>query len=94
MAERLLSMRKGLHDALVKIECPPPSGGTDWQRVLDQCGMFTYTGLTPDQVNALREQYHIYMPMDGRLCMAALTVDSCVTLASAIKDVLLAEQKQ
>ena len=30
------------------------------------------------------------MPMDGRLCMAALTQESCAVLAAAIKDVLLA----
>jgi hypothetical protein len=42
-------------------------------------------------VAALREQHHIYMPMDGRLCMAALTQESCTLLAAAIKDVLLAK---
>ena len=42
------------------------------------------------QVSALRDQHHVYMPMDGRLCMAALTQESCATLAAAIKDVLLA----
>ena len=96
MAERLLAMRLGLHDALVEIECPPPSGCGDgsWKRVLNQCGMFTYTGLTRSQVTALRETHHIYMPMDGRLCMAALTKESCKVLATAIKDVLLREQEE
>ena len=41
---------------------------------------------------ALRDQHHIYMPMDGRLCMAALTLESCTVLAAAIKDVLLTKR--
>ena len=44
------------------------------------------------QVTALREQHHIYMPMDGRLCMAVLTHESCAVLAAAIKAVLLADE--
>ena len=115
MAARLHAMRRALHAALVRLESPPPDGASDWRRVLEQRGMFTYTGLSREQaspplpiqqpgssptypsaatasrqVSALREQHHIYMPMDGRLCMAALTQESCAVLAAAIKDVLLA----
>ena len=50
--------------------------------------MFTYTGLTPTQVEALRVKHHIYMPADGRISMASLTVASCDVLAAAIRDVL------
>ena len=58
-------------------------------------GLPCSTATRPDplsQVAALRKQHHIYMPMDGRLCMAALTQESCTVLAAAIKDVLLAKR--
>ncbi len=41
MAERVLRMRKALYDALV--ECGAPG---DWKHILNQRGLFTYSGLT------------------------------------------------
>ena len=67
---------------------PPPRNA--WGHVLSQRGMFTYTGLTSEQVDALRERFHIYMPQDGRISMASLTVSTCGVLARAIKEVLTA----
>ena len=90
MAKRLLEMREALSAALARIVCPPPTGTslTSWRHVTEQRGMFTYTGLTPTQVEALRVKHHIYMPADGRISMASLTVASCDVLAAAIRDVL------
>jgi len=91
MAGRLQEMRDALYAALLKVDCPPPTGRTSergWRHVLDQRGMFTYTGLTPAQVDALRNEHHIYMPTDGRISMAGLTLDTCAFLAESIKAVL------
>jgi aspartate/tyrosine/aromatic aminotransferase len=41
MADRIISMRKMLFDKLVQLETP----GT-WHHVVDQIGMFSYTGLS------------------------------------------------
>ncbi|KAL1529692.1 hypothetical protein AB1Y20_000631 [Prymnesium parvum] len=90
MAARLLEMRTVLFAALERVRCPPPHG-TDlksWSHVLTQRGMFTYTGLRPEQVLTLREEHHIYMPMDGRISMAGLSVESCDKLAKAINAAL------
>ena len=90
MAQRLRDMRVALSAALEEVACPPPTGTrlTSWSHVLSQRGMFTYTGLTSAQVDALRERFHIYMPQDGRISMASLTVSTCGVLARAIKEVL------
>ena len=56
--------------------------------MLEQRGMFCYSGLTAGQVAALRERHHVYMPADGRISMAGLTHQSCEFLAQAIKAVL------
>ena len=96
MAGRLQEMRVALSEALATVGCPPPHGTalTSWSHVLSQRGMFTYTGLTSRQVDALRERFHIYMPQDGRISMASLTTSSCVILAAAIKEVLLSKLEQ
>lgn len=31
-----------------------------------QNGMFSYTGLTPEQVQALKDRYHVYLLKSGR----------------------------
>ena len=92
MARRLQEMRSELHAALERLGCPPPTGTTltSWDHVLSQRGMFTYSGLQPRQVEALRVEHHVYMPMDGRISMASLTRASCQTLATAIDRVLRA----
>jgi len=92
MATRLLSMRSALFAALERAACPPPAAVGSWRHVLEQRGMFTYTGLTAAQVVALREKHHVYMPLDGRLCMAALTDESCDFFATALREVLQAPE--
>jgi len=41
VAERIITMRKALKDELVRLNTP----GT-WNHIVDQIGMFSYTGLT------------------------------------------------
>ena len=55
MAARLHGMRRALHAALEVVESPPPGGARDWRRVLEQRGMFTYTGLSRKQARAAAE---------------------------------------
>lgn len=37
----------------------------DWSHIIKQIGMFTFTGLNPEQVAFMRKEYHIYMTSDG-----------------------------
>jgi len=94
--EAELLYREGEHAAcfaaLERAACPPPAAVGSWRHVLEQRGMFTYTGLTAAQVVALREKHHVYMPLDGRLCMAALTDESCDFFATALREVLQAPE--
>lgn len=57
-----------------------------WQHVVDQIGMFSYTGLTKAQVQHLTAKWHIYLTLDGRISMAGLNAKKCLYLADAIKD--------
>ncbi|KAK9829925.1 hypothetical protein WJX72_008678 [[Myrmecia] bisecta] len=81
MAERIQTMRTRLHKALVDVGAPG-----DWTHILKQIGMFSYTGLTKEQVQNMTKKWHVYMTLDGRISMAGLSASKCAYLAEAIKD--------
>ncbi|KAH7107026.1 pyridoxal phosphate-dependent transferase [Auriculariales sp. MPI-PUGE-AT-0066] len=68
MAERIISMRDALYNALAHEHNTPG----EWGHIKSQIGMFSFTGLTPSQTKALAEKAHIYMTADGRISMAGL----------------------
>mmetsp|Transcript_17864 Transcript_17864/g.18629 ORF Transcript_17864/g.18629 Transcript_17864/m.18629 type:complete len:420 (+) Transcript_17864:15-1274(+) len=72
------SLRKGLEDLGSK---------RSWKHITDQIGMFCYTGLTSEQVDRLREEYHVYCTSDGRISIAGITISNVSYLASAIHEV-------
>ncbi|KAK9449990.1 aspartate transaminase [Limtongia smithiae] len=79
MAERIISMRSLLKEKLEAL------GSTrDWSHITSQIGMFCYTGLTPEQVKTLREQYSVYMTGDGRISVAGITSKNVSYLAESI----------
>ncbi|BBN09054.1 aspartate aminotransferase, cytoplasmic [Marchantia polymorpha subsp. ruderalis] len=79
MADRIISMRHQLFDALKARKTPG-----DWTHILNQIGMFTFTGLNKQQVEYMTKEYHIYMTMDGRISMAGLSSRTVPQLADAI----------
>ena len=83
MRQRIRNMREGLHAALMG--CCGPS--TQFDYLLSQQGMFSYTGLTPTQVQTLRKDHGIYLIDTGRLCISGLTTASIAHVAQAIASV-------
>jgi len=83
MRERIKGMRKRLVD---NIHARAP--GTDFSFVLKQRGMFSYSGLTKEQVRRLREEYSIYAIDTGRICVAALNSKNVDYVADAIAKVI------
>lgn len=83
MRDRIKEMRKRLVDS---IHARAP--GADFGFVLKQRGMFSYSGLTKEQVRRLREEYSIYTIDTGRICVAALTSKNVDTVAGAIAEVI------
>ena len=45
MADRIIRMRAALHAEIVRLGTPG-----NWDHIVTQIGMFTFTGLTPAQV--------------------------------------------
>ncbi|WZY92809.1 hypothetical protein YC2023_065138 [Brassica napus] len=82
MADRIIGMRTTLRESLEKLGSP-----LSWEHVTKQIGMFCYSGLTPEQVDRLTSEYHIYMTRNGRISMAGVTTGNVGYLANAIHEV-------
>lgn len=60
----------------------------DFNFLNDQIGLFSYTGLSKDQVAKLRQEHGIYMIGNGRMNMAGLNYDNVDYVAESIAAVL------
>ncbi|GBF94795.1 aspartate aminotransferase [Raphidocelis subcapitata] len=81
MAGRIKAMRAALVAALAEAGAPG-----SWDHITSQIGMFSYTGLTKEQCIHLRDKWHIYMTLDGRISMAGVSHKRVRYLADAIAD--------
>ena len=83
MRERIKQMRVKLVES---IEARVP--GSDFKFIIRQRGMFSYSGLTREQVVRLRNEYSIYAIETGRICVAALNTKNIDYVADAIAAVI------
>ena len=82
MRDRIRGMRRQLVDHLkARVE-------DDFSFILRQRGMFSYSGLSKTEVQALREKFGVYVIDTGRICVAALNSRNIEYVAGAIADVL------
>ncbi|GAA5891350.1 hypothetical protein JCM6882_004666 [Rhodosporidiobolus microsporus] len=84
MAHRIIAMREKLHDLLVNELKTPAPGPNGWDHVVKQIGMFTFTGLNPEQCKAMVERGHIYMTANGRISMAGLNESNVRYMAECV----------
>jgi aspartate aminotransferase len=87
MAERIISMRKELYKILTE-ELKTP--GT-WNHIIDQIGMFSFTGINPEQSKTLTEKAHIYLTTNGRISMAGLNSHNIRYVAESLDKVVRGE---
>ena len=83
MRERIKAMRQGLADGL-----KAQGVAQDFGFVTSQRGMFSYTGLSPAQVDRLREEFAVYAIGTGRVCIAALNTHNLPYVCRSIAAVL------
>ena len=83
MRDRIKSMRKRLVDGL-KVRLPQ----RDFGFMLDQRGMFSYSGLTKDEVQPLHFDFSVYAIDTGRICVAALNSRNIDYVVDAIGNVV------
>ena len=83
MRDRIKAMRQKLYDVLTaKI------AGKDFSYLIKQRGMFSYTGLSPEQVDRLREEFAVYLVKSGRMCVAGLNSGNVDYVADAFAAVM------
>jgi aromatic-amino-acid transaminase len=85
MRERIQAMRRSLQGVLAA-KMPE----RDFGYFLSQRGMFSYTGLSPRQVDRLREEFAVYLVRSGRMCVAGLNRGNVEATAQAMAAVLAA----
>jgi aromatic-amino-acid transaminase len=83
MRDRIRSMRAQLVDRI-----HARAAGADFSFVLQQRGMFSYSGLSKPQVQRLREEFSVYAVDTGRICVAALNSRNLDYVADAIATVI------
>jgi aromatic-amino-acid transaminase len=83
MRDRIRAMRIGLVDGL-----KARGVARDFGFVVRQRGMFSYSGLTRDQVDMLRDEFGIYAIGTGRICLAALNSRNIGYVADSVAKVL------
>jgi aromatic-amino-acid transaminase len=83
MRERIKAMR---HTLVEKVAVRAP--GFDLGFVIEQRGMFSYSGLSKEQVHRLRSESSVYAIDSGRICVAALNTKNVDYVAEAIAKVV------
>ncbi len=83
MRLRIREMRSALVSALAA-----SGAGRNFGFIADQVGMFSYCGLTQQQMQVLREAHGVYGTDAGRICVAALNPGNVDHVAHAIAAVL------
>ena len=82
MRDRIKAMRTKLVEGLA-------AAGVDGMGyITDQVGMFSYSGLTKEQMQRLRAEYSVYGTDTGRICVAALNDDNVTYVSESIAAVL------
>ncbi|OOF98209.1 hypothetical protein ASPCADRAFT_205471 [Aspergillus carbonarius ITEM 5010] len=79
MADRIIEMRSLLRKNLEEL-----GSKHDWSHITSQIGMFAYTGLKPEQMDALAKEHSVYATKDGRISVAGITTGNVKRLAESI----------
>ena len=91
-ADEVTAMRKRIqglrHEAVQQLKRACPQ--RDFGFIETQRGMFSYLGITVEQVRALQSRHHVYMTDDSRINIAGLRQDNLEYFAHAVAKVLSA----
>lgn len=83
MSTRVHGMREALRAELIKLGTPG-----NWDHIVNQIGLFSYTGLNLKQVEYLIQEYHIYLLKSGRINVCGLNPSNVQYVARAINDAM------
>ena len=78
MRNRIHALRAGLVSKLAELGAP------EFAFIQQQAGMFSYSGLSREQVDRLRDEFGIYAVGTGRICVAAQSQNNLDYVARAV----------
>lgn len=81
--DRIKAMRLALRSGLEAAGVPG-----DFSYITSQAGMFSYSGLSVEQMERLRSQFHVYGLDSGRMCMAGLNTRNIEWVVGAVASVI------
>jgi aspartate aminotransferase len=81
--QRIISMRTLLADNIQN-----NAQGVDFSHIKRQKGMFSFLGITPEQLTRLREEFGIYIVSSTRINLAGINSSNVDYLADSIRTVL------
>lgn len=82
MGNRIKQMREMLKKKLIEI-----GSKRNWDSITKQKGMFSYTGFTPEQVDRLKNEFHIYAIRNGRISISGLNPGNVEYVAKAFHEI-------
>jgi aspartate aminotransferase len=88
--DEVASMRSRIHDVRHQFVSALSEAGVsrDFSFLIDQKGMFSFTGLNKAQAQKLRSDYSIYIVDSGRINVAGLTSENLPRVAKAFRELL------
>ncbi len=87
MRVRIKDMRTKIRDTLTKMV-----PGQDFEYFTKQRGMFSYTGLSAEEVESLRVEDSVYLIRSGRMCVAGLNDSNIDHVARSMAKVFAARK--
>ena len=79
VSQRILTVRDLLKKNLLELNTPG-----NWDHIVNQIGMFSYTGLSEKICETLINKYHIYLLKNGRISLTGITTKNVKYLAQSI----------
>ena len=70
------------------------SGAGDFDFIVKQNGMFSFSGLDKEQIEMLKTEYGIYAVGSGRICVAGLNAKNIDHVVNAITEVISKTKKK
>ncbi|OMJ09518.1 Aspartate aminotransferase, mitochondrial [Smittium culicis] len=83
MADRIIDMRHLLKNYLVN----DFNSKHNWDHITNQIGMFCFTGINPDQVARLKNEFHVYLTSNGRISVAGVNSGNARYIAESFHNV-------
>ena len=78
MSGRISTIRRTLYDELIGL-----GSKQNWDHIINQIGMFAFTGMNLEQCKILKRDHHIFLTDDGRISIAGLNTKNVKQVANA-----------